>query len=362
MKTILHIGNIKTGTSSIQQVFAKNRKELAKQATLYPQTPGEHVHLLLPAFFQKGPKGKRLFQQFAATNKNYSDFNDFLKRFSSDLTEEIEQVSPDKLILSSEHLSQIFTDENAGEIVRSIIRYFEIFSNDIEVVFYAREQASLVASHYSTVIKNGSTSETLEAFWAKNKHLYDYEAMLKPWLNALPKGAMKFRIYSRENLYGGDILADFSHLTGVDTQDFSMVGSNANRSLSHEMMMLMRHVNRFLPDFLDDQLNPVRVGTNALFERCDCGTRKFSPPRGLSKQIREEYAKSNQRLFNQLQHAGFPAEKNNEDDIKDDQIDPDVAGQMLALMICDLRLKNASPEQAQKIKQFMNKANLGFKQ
>ena len=43
-ESIIHIGTMKTGTTTLQEFFRHNRPELAKKGILYPKTLGKQTH------------------------------------------------------------------------------------------------------------------------------------------------------------------------------------------------------------------------------------------------------------------------------------------------------------------------------
>ena len=86
MKLILHIGQQKTGSTSLQRFLFDNYDNLLKQNVLYPQSLGtEHFkqHLLF---------------------RNCEDLNDKAFSLKEKLTYEIEKTKPELVIISDENL------------------------------------------------------------------------------------------------------------------------------------------------------------------------------------------------------------------------------------------------------------------
>jgi len=99
----VNIAPEKTGTTSIQRLFAGNRPLLAEHGILYPRTPGPANHLAL-ATYAHTRRGGELWHKMGIENlEGYRNFRAALRR---DLGEELASAGPiHKTIMSNEHCS-----------------------------------------------------------------------------------------------------------------------------------------------------------------------------------------------------------------------------------------------------------------
>lgn len=318
MEVFIHIGTIKTGTSSIQQVFAKNYDALLAQGTLYPKTAGPHVHSLIPAFFFKGQKGNRLFQVFQQTEKKYTSYEHFLERFLDELDQEIKQSGCQKIVISSEHLSRVFLDPDALPIVDSILKFFQRYDPNPKVILYVREQASILTSHYSTVLKGGLGGMNLKEYFEKRGDSYDYCKLTAPWLQTFGPDNVVCRVFHRSLLLNGDVIDDIANILSIDCSQFIGIGQDANKSMSAEMAHILVGFNEQVPQFIKSQLNPIRGSLNLVIENSDSGESKIKLKQAELEKLQKMYADSNSVLSQDFSLKKF--EVSTKDVAKDNEV------------------------------------------
>ncbi len=101
----LHIGTEKTGTTSLQQFFALNRRRLAKHGIFYPATLGETAHIKLFVHALEFEK----VDQFRGIHgvQTVDQLEEFRSGLVNELAAEIEKRAPAEgsvIVFSDEHL------------------------------------------------------------------------------------------------------------------------------------------------------------------------------------------------------------------------------------------------------------------
>ncbi|MGR3661470.1 MAG: hypothetical protein ACU0CA_09855 [Paracoccaceae bacterium] len=141
MQVFIHIGLPHCGTARIQRVLADNRQALAATGVLYPRAAGHINHT-------------RLFRAIADPDQPNAEkspsrrFNEF----SEDLSNEIEENQPEKLILSAHQLSNSLTTPAELKILKLIL---PSHNNTFHIIAYVDEQARVLSRHYAAQIMQG---------------------------------------------------------------------------------------------------------------------------------------------------------------------------------------------------------------
>ncbi|HFU74880.1 MAG TPA: hypothetical protein ENK66_01405 [Arcobacter sp.] len=177
-KIILHIGSEKTGTSTIQEWFVKQRSSLLQHGILYPKSPGYMSHVKLAIYASNEPFNKELHQLYFPKEKKFSDVD-----FENELHRELENTSAETVIFSNEHLSSCVRTQ-AG--INKLIKLLKYFTSEIQLIFYIRRQDNFWLSHYSTEVIVGSPN-SLQIPKDKDIFLYDYYSIVELWRKALDR-------------------------------------------------------------------------------------------------------------------------------------------------------------------------------
>ena len=222
---VLHIGDHKTGSTSIQYAFANGRVALDGRRLFYPAGLS-HNHLRGPAEALFGGKKKISREEAAQT------FTRLARR--------IRKADADLALISAEALDAI-----PAEQLRQIVEtYFAEAADEIRVVAYVRPHAARILSSFATQTKSGLfNSGPLEAF--HDRLLSQGRLFYHPRFAALRAAfgeRFLLRPMIRARLEAGDVLTDFiRHGLGVDRFEISGLPP-ANESLSLEDMMRLKHL------------------------------------------------------------------------------------------------------------------------
>lgn len=182
MKLYLHIGQQKTGSTTIQKFFEVNRKKLLKNGYIYPQSLG--------------------YDKQFDIYKRIDELMDSNSNLHKSFFKELKKSNCQKLIISEEN---VFTlrDELLDKVTYFLNKYFE----DVTLICYLRRQYDQAASLYQEVVKGKVHLKYNKWIQKKLKQgYYDYNYVLKRWEDRMPSAKVIARPFS--NLIDGDIRKD----------------------------------------------------------------------------------------------------------------------------------------------------------
>ncbi len=210
-RMVLHIGSGKCGSSAIQSFLATNASALREDGVVIPG-----VDLDLTSH-QRGNQ-LRLFNYGMGTDG-------FEEEVTSKLTELGRQMDTNgwhTLIISAENL---VNPRGFHQLFAPSASNF-----DISVVAYVRRQDDLMVSAWQQW--HLKRFESFEAYADKVRGSLDWHKRLEPWRVTYGDDALSVRVFARDRLTRGDVVADFAHQAGLDVDRYQAVAA-ANRTL-HE--------------------------------------------------------------------------------------------------------------------------------
>lgn len=267
----LHIGNHKTGTSSIQRNLMQNRQLLETLGFEYfTYNTQRHCHAYIE---NNSPNGAFL--------KNKGELRNNLKRLKPGLD----------TIISSENFSYFFYSKDIEDIHSALIPFFD----DIKVIVYIRRQDAHLVSHYQEGAKPFRQSEyelwgnvvtPLPEFTPVHLRYLDYSSRLGLWEDVFGRDSLIIRVFEPDRLVHSDSFCDFISLLGLDCEQFEL-SPRSNQSVG------------FLKSKFGHFLNEKLAGNDALkkylFDQLsDEG--KYTPSLEQMKIYYSHYFDSNKRL------------------------------------------------------------------
>ncbi len=209
---ILHIGLSKTGSSSIQRVMAEQRAALLAQGVYFPTSPGWANHALLPAACVTDPK--ILWGYHPGTWEGLAPAAR-IARFDDEFAAEMAALPADaqRVVMTAEQLGGVLRQPD--EVAR-LGEMLAPFFAPIQVVVYLRRQDEHATSAYSEILRGGVMREPGLPDGGIERHPeYDYGGLLDRWAAVFGDDAIVARVFSRDRLRDGDVVADFLALTGM---------------------------------------------------------------------------------------------------------------------------------------------------
>ena len=267
MKLILHIGTEKTASTTLQHYFYSNRDALLAQGVGLSDVCGQPNNRLLAGYCQSEGVIDNFFR--ARNIHNEADKAAFYEGFTENLAAEVAGLGTPVMILTSEHFHSRLT---TPDMVQKLYDLLSPLFSEIQVVCYFREQAAVVKSLYSTLIKSGKDTDFKKFLktCAPDSIRYNYADTCDLWTNVF--GAENFtpRLFAKEHFVDGDICKDFIQTSGLDLnlETLKPVSANRNESLGAYGVMLGQLNNRINPRFNEGgTMNPIRSALAGVIER-----------------------------------------------------------------------------------------------
>lgn len=234
MKLILHIGQQKTGSTSLQRFLYDNYDALLKHKILYPRSLGtEHY------------KQHHIF-------KYRDNLLDESLKLKEKLESEIKRSNANVVIISDENLFfGIRINKN------NIVNFLRSIFDEIEILIYLRRQDLHAPSHYQQS-QLGLVTRTFDDWieHAIDSGYYDYYNVLKSWKDSIPEA--KFTIKPLTNLVRKDIRYDISRTLGIKHHTLLFKKSqNLNESVDWSIIPILRCFNLLI----SEQKDPNRKNT-----------------------------------------------------------------------------------------------------
>jgi hypothetical protein len=249
MRVIIHIGQSKTGTTSLQSFLASNRESLAKSGILYPDVYRGGIPLKVQNHnsFAEALCGFRRFPGFSA------------EEYFSQFLEQGKEKGCNTLLLSGESFwgsPQIWRIPEGEQVLESHLKKIKklkdfIGREECHLLLYLRRQDEWMDSNIPQLIRyegllkypvyqnDAQTVDVLAPY-------LDYTAMLNLWEQVFENSQMTVIPYERDHLKNGDIVCDFMERIGADHQIVSLKSKETNEhtSLSLELVLLKKVLNR----------------------------------------------------------------------------------------------------------------------
>ena len=264
MKILVHMGQSKTGTTSLQDSFLNNRHRLADAEILYPDPPnGANAHHALSAIAEPaGPLPNHTMTRNGGIAGSVNAGEDILESLSRAKRD----PKVDTVVLSSEALSNPRISAAGHKRLADRLR---ALSDDVQPILYIREPAAYFLSLYQENQK-ASTIVRLPA-------LRPVRWIIETLEQAYGRPPL-FATFARNSLIDGDIATDFIARfldRRVDPKPFSGVAKNV--SVSAESMSILRELGEILSADTPGERHPFSSVVLDVLHELDRGDP--SPPR-----------------------------------------------------------------------------------
>lgn len=235
-RAFLHIGGEKTGSTTLQRFLTQNAA-LLKHAGFYYPCSTKDVFFEHNGHFPVAASLTESDVEFVSAKRRQT-----LASVLRHLTQTC-RASDGDLILSCEHFSSRLDRLWQLEKLRDALP-----TDDIKIVFYAREPSELALASWSTNVRSGSTCRFDADRIVPKQRFFNHVRVLDLWAKAFGKSNLIVREYDRAQLVGGDIRWDFCNLLGVKIDD-PLIEDDGNISLDLQRLEVLRHINEVLPQF-----------------------------------------------------------------------------------------------------------------
>lgn len=198
MKAILHIGPPKTGTTTIQAALANNREDFAKQSTYVFSGTKVSARALSTLYEKKGASLRPGLRRYFPSHEEAMAWS---AESWAQLESDLKDSQAETAIISSEHFASI------GQIDEFIARIGSLF-DEVKIITYLRDPVSLYGSMISQQVRAGRRLRELKDPW---RYQFPGIGKIQKYIDAFGLKNVAVRSFSRSNMVGGDLLADFFH-------------------------------------------------------------------------------------------------------------------------------------------------------
>lgn len=218
---IIHIGDHKTGTTSIQNALAGGYLTIEGAELLYPARLN---HNYLSGYIRAPQQGRQASQNLGPEA----------------LAEQISQSSADYVVLSGE----VFENIPAPVFYEMVERHFCSVVDHVRVLAYVRPHASRLLSSFGEQIKIGWFRKDMQTFFENNRQSgrFHYAPRFKQWRELFGEDFC-LRPMIRSELKGGSVLEDFSEVAfdGLPCQIRELPVEN--KALDLRGLMFVKHAH-----------------------------------------------------------------------------------------------------------------------
>ena len=228
MSVYVHIGTMKTGTTTLQCFLYRNRARLLRHGYLYPLS----IKARSEEFHSHNP--------LAAGHP---------AAFMEALLCEVRAAGVPHLIISAENLQRELTTPQQLRELRACLE--RLHCGDIRIIVYLRAVRGLVTSLCTQTLKAGDAGDYARLPPQESHPWFrivpDHRATLQRWGEVFGTGQLSVRRYERERLLGGDLLQDFMQTIGCPWEEGLEIPADCNQALNLLEMELLRRINALTP-------------------------------------------------------------------------------------------------------------------
>jgi hypothetical protein len=281
MQILLHIGQQKTASTSIQMHLAANRGGLARQGILYPSTLGTRKTSYLKHLTAGGSKLPASREELSARLR---------AEFAGDYT---------KAVISDETIFPAGKERSKLKVKAAL----DGLGTSWRVLCYVRRPDEHIVSQFQQKVRNASGDSarldfaTFDDFYLDRLtgDYYRYAMHMENWEKVFGKGSVEVRVFHRSTLQGSPV-SDFIQWIGADPERLAPEDRKpANESLdriSTEILLFLSYYRRREPDRIsqDDVSRALATLRPAISDD------RMRLDYKLAKQMHERFAKDHERL------------------------------------------------------------------
>ncbi|EOG0504898.1 hypothetical protein ACK203_001151 [Campylobacter jejuni] len=283
MTCYLHIGTMKTGTSSIQDFLYKNQNLLKIQKTLYPNSIKNSWHLhdhnpfadVIKCFLEQA---------------NFSDLNSYLELLKC----EINNSHFNKIIISTENIQFLLNKRKYIQELQIILK--NLGFTKIYIIIYLRNPNSLFVSMCSQALK-GNISDNFLSHPDKNnlfKTICNYKQTLENWINVFQKENIIVKLFDKNEFYQGDLIKDFINTIGLEWDDNFIIPDKQNETLDLLGMEILNHFNNYSIPILTNRYVDFIINFFDKHFTSKNPELKFQPPKEIYQSYINYFKESNE--------------------------------------------------------------------
>ncbi len=228
---LLHIGLMKTGSTSIQRIMRAEREELTRQGVCPLISLRKHMLDQIQTLVAKVAK------------ENSSALVGEGQAITRRIATEVRRAGNPRLFIASSEM--IASNCSSAEEIAQLGALLKPLFSRVRILIYLRRQDLHKASMYTQSLRSRGIPAPPQL--RTGDRVYDYDALLRRWATVFGEDNIVPRIFEREALLNGDVVDDFMGVVGVNLP----LPSNhplreSNPSLSVVGQALLRRISAHL--------------------------------------------------------------------------------------------------------------------
>jgi len=256
VKLILHVGMQKTEGHLLQKTLFRQRYILEQHGLNYLRYTADYSRPLLTLFSDHAHKLRGNIERGYNTQEKLKEPK---KKISRAIEQLLSKQDHPTVIMSGDGLTNL-PMMNVGRLASFLKPFFDA----VEIVAYVRPPSDYVINSIEEAIRAGACLEDQ----LKTPPLPNYRAKLEPYQKAFGSNNVSLRIFDKNSLHWGCIVADFlkhahANKEVADSLYKSLSVQNTETPLSKPAVFYMDTINRSLPVYRGGNPNPTR-GINPL--------------------------------------------------------------------------------------------------
>ena len=235
MKIVIHAGMHKTGTSTIQKTFSA----LAGRQEVYAYAPApgpdhpDHNSLFILGFHDE--EELENYYLFRHQDMRLPQLLRLKQEIRARLDAALAECARSLFLFSQEAMRGHFWGG-----VRRFADYCRSKADDIQVLVYVRPPVSFSASMYQEIVKLDLVTRATPLAQS-----VEYRRRFQPVIDCFGAERVRFKLYDRARLKGGDVALDFAAEIGVALSPSEVI--HRNESLGLETVALLYAFKSLLP-------------------------------------------------------------------------------------------------------------------
>lgn len=273
------------------------------------------------------------------------------------LAEEVRQSGCGTVVISNEHLFEKVREPRHAQRVLDLLG---TGPEAVTIVLYVRPQVDMAAAVYGELLRMGSAPDYDRFFHSRRTQaLLDYRGGVEAWAAVFGMESIRLRVFDRKRLAGGDVLADFAEVAGIDPEAVApgpdIAGLiESRRSFDAATVAFLERFNAAVARQLEAQgaqealetfrSVPHRKRIVGCIERLGHDGPRFAIEPARAKALRERYRDDNRWLFEQCGVEPFGDGAEGAGTAAADPVDLDYFFRLFASLWIEATLSAADPE------------------
>jgi len=241
MKAIIHIGQSKAGSTSLQSFLLRNQETLRQKNLFYLRNrrwAGPDIELLIAGLRAGGADLTTNHYKRMITPVKPEEADEVITDLRARITKCAEE-NPNGLFVAS--CEQLFLWLEGADHISGLHSFLTELFDDVTYVCYLRRQEDWIASRYSQALRSGHVL-TLDEHTQKQMSSVSAEERVNLWTSVVGTDRLNLRLLESDWLTGGDLITDFMDLTGVENADFESP-ERTNESFTPQSAEFARLIN-----------------------------------------------------------------------------------------------------------------------